>query len=118
MRLLKELDSRDSAEIGQELHDFAAELYPICRSITGDGIRQTLALIRSRIPLQVVEVPSGAAVFDWTIPKEWNIRDAYVKNSAGKRIIDFHRSNLHVLNYSTPIHTTMSLSELKPHLFS
>jgi aminopeptidase-like protein len=70
MRLLKEIEQTDPAEIGQELHCFAAELYPICRSITGDGIRRTLALIQHRIPLQIVEVPTGTTVFDWTIPKE------------------------------------------------
>ncbi len=80
MRLLKELDQEDLAEVGRELHRFAAELYPICRSITGDGIRQTLASIQKRIPLQIFEVPTGTTVFDWTVPKEWNIRDAYIKD--------------------------------------
>ena len=118
MRLLKELDQRNRAEIGQELHDFAAELYPICRSITGDGIRRTLALIEERIPLQFSEVPTGTAVFDWTVPKEWNIRDAYIKDASGNRVVDFLQCNLHVMNYSVPVHATMSLSELKPHLFT
>ena len=80
MHLLKEFDERTSAKTGQELHRFAAELYPICRSITGDGIRQTLASIQKRIPLKIFEVPTGTAVFDWTVPKEWNIRDAYIKD--------------------------------------
>jgi aminopeptidase-like protein len=118
MTLLKEFDRRGAATIGKELHRFAAELYPICRSITGDGIRQTLAMIGSRIPLQTFEVPTGTPVFDWTVPKEWNICDAYIKGPDGKRIVDFQESNLHVLNYSAPIHATMPLSELKPHLFS
>ena len=69
--------------MGQELHHFAADLYPICRSITGDGIRQTLAMIHDRVPLQTFEVPTGTPVFDWTVPKEWNIRDAYIADSAG-----------------------------------
>jgi len=118
MRLLKELDQKDPAAVGLELHNFAAELYPICRSITGDGIRQTLESVGRRIPLRTAEVPSGTPVFDWTVPKEWNIRDAYVNDSNGKRVVDFRRSNLHALNYSTPVHATMPLSELKPHLFT
>ena len=118
MLLLRELDQRTLEHIGEELHRFAAELYPICRSITGDGIRRTLSTIQKRIPLQISEVPSGTPVFDWTVPKEWNIRDAYVKAPDGKRVVDFQQSNLHVLNYSTPVHKTMQLSELKPHLFT
>ena len=118
MRLLKEFDQKNRAEIGEELHDFAAELYPICRSITGDGIRRTLALIQDRIPLQSSEVPTGTAVFDWTVPKEWNIRDAYIKDAGGRRVVDFLQCNLHVMNYSVPVHATMPLSELKPHLFT
>src|SRR5437667_2646229 len=99
------------ADVGAAMHDLIAELYPICRSITGNGARRTLALINQRIPIATFEVPSGTAVFDWTIPKEWNIRDAWIKSSRGDRIVDFQRSNLHVLNYSTPIRRTMSLSE-------
>jgi aminopeptidase-like protein len=118
MRLLKELDGRDLSEIGRDLHRFAAGLYPICRSITGDGIRQTLALIQNRIPLQTVEVPSGTPVFDWTVPKEWNIRDAYIKGPDGTRVVDFQRCNLHVMNYSVPVHAILPLSELRPHLFT
>jgi aminopeptidase-like protein len=116
--LLSELDEKDAAEIGKDLHRFAADLYPICRSITGAGIRQTLALIQQRIPLRTFEVPTGAAAFDWTVPKEWNIRDAYITKSGGKRILDFLQCNLHVMNYSVPVRATMSLSELKPHLFT
>jgi aminopeptidase-like protein len=118
MGLLKEFDQKELEKIGQDLHSFAAELYPICRSITGDGIRQTLTRIQKWIPLKTFEVPSGTAVFDWTVPKEWNIRDAYVKDASGQRIVDFQRSNLHVLNYSVPVHATIPLSELKPHLFA
>src|ERR1700685_2660445 len=118
MRILKELDQKDSGEIGRQLHDFASELYPICRSITGDGIRRTLASIQNRIPLQISEVPTGTPVFDWTVPKEWNIRDAYIKDSSGKNVVDFGQCNLHVLNYSIPVHATMPLDELKAHLFT
>ncbi len=87
----------------QKIYDLAVELYPICRSITGDGFRQSLAILGRRIPLQTFEVPSGTQVFDWTVPREWNIRDAYVKNARGERVIDFQRHNLHVLNYSLPV---------------
>ena len=118
MRLLKAIEQMDPTEIGRALHRFAAELYPLCRSITGDGLRQTLALIQHRIPLQIVEVPTGTTVFDWTIPQEWNIRDAYIKGPDGKRVVDFLQCNLHVLHYSTPVHATMPLSALKPHLFT
>jgi len=116
MHFLKELDQKDSMKIGRQLHAFAAELYPICRSITGDGIRRTLAMIQDRIPLQISEVPTGTSVFDWTVPKEWNIRDAYIKDSRGQRVVDFQCHNLHIVNYSVPVRATLSLSELQPHL--
>jgi aminopeptidase-like protein len=118
MRLLRDLARRDHAEVGRDLHRFATELYPICRSITGNGIRQTLSAIGRRISLQISEVPTGTQVFDWTVPKEWNIRDAYIKDASGKRIVDFQQCNLHVLNYSVPVHSTLSLDDLKPHLFT
>lgn len=95
-----------------------SELYPICRSITGNGVRETLRIIKKHIPLTIHEVPSGTRVFDWTIPKEWNIHDAYVKTSSGEKVIDFRKNNLHVLNYSVPVNKTLSLGELKEHLFS
>ena len=104
--------------IGHEMQRLIAELYPICRSITGNGFRETLQAVRRHIPLEVNEVPTGTPVFDWIVPKEWNIRDAYIKNTRGERVVDFQKSNLHVLNYSTPIRTKLSLAELKPHLFS
>ena len=100
MRLLKEFDQRNTDEIGMELHSFAAELYPICRSITGDGIRQTLGVIQKRIAMETTEVPTGTTVLDWTVPKEWNIRDAYIKDAKGNRVVDFLQCNLDVLNYS------------------
>jgi aminopeptidase-like protein len=118
MEILKELDMSDLGRLGQDLHAFASQLFPLCRSITGDGIRQTLALIEKQIPLQITEVPSGTAVFDWTVPREWNIRDAYIRIPGGERVVDFRKSNLHVVNYSKPVKATLSLGELKPKLFT
>ncbi len=106
----------DLASIGPAMHALVRQLYPICRSITGNGVRQTLARLQQEIPLEVHEVPSGTQVFDWTVPREWNIRDAYVKNSSGDRVIDFRRHNLHVVNYSVPVQGRMSLAQLRPHL--
>ena len=94
------------------------ELYPLCRSITGNGVRETLRIIKKQIPLQIHEIPTGTQVFDWTVPREWNISDAYVKDSRGDRVIDFQTCNLHVVNYSVPIKRRMSLAELRPHLFT
>ena len=108
----------DAVPAGEAMHRLAADLFPICRSITGDGVRETLRRLQVHAPLTVREVPSGTSVFDWTVPKEWNITDAYIKNSAGDRVVDFKKSNLHVLGYSIPIHTRMSLGELKPHLIT
>ena len=94
------------------------ELYPICRSITGGGYRQTMRQIQQVIPVKIHEVSSGTEVFDWTVPKEWNIRDAYVKGPSGTKVIDFKQHNLHVLQYSVPVHLTLPLRELKQHLYS
>jgi aminopeptidase-like protein len=110
-------ESGDSPETGGMLR-LIEELYPICRSITGDGVRRTLDLIGRHIPLEVHEVPSGTRVFDWTVPKEWNIRDAYVIDPDGNKIIDFKASNLHVLNYSVPVDARVTLDELKKHLYT
>jgi len=118
MNLLKAFDETDLASIGRELYAVAANMFPICRSITGNGIRQTLNIIKQHIPIQTFEVPSGTSVFDWTVPKEWNIRDAYIKIPGGPRVVDFKHNNLHVMNYSVPVRGTMPLSELTPHLFS
>jgi aminopeptidase-like protein len=112
------LDRLDDPEVGPILHGLAAELYPICRSITGAGVRETLASLRRKVDLRITETPSGTSVFDWTIPREWTIRDAYVKNAGGERVIDFRRNNLHVVGYSTPVHAWMPLSELKKHIFT
>jgi aminopeptidase-like protein len=105
-------------ERANEMYQLITELYPICRSITGNGFRETLRRIGKHIPLTVHEVPTGTRVFDWTVPREWNIRDAYIKNSRGEKIIDFHKSNLHVVSYSVPIQQKLSLDELKAHLFT
>jgi aminopeptidase-like protein len=104
--------------VGEELFELVAELYPICRSITGDGVRRTLELVGREIDLEVHEVPSGTQVFDWTVPREWNIRDAFVANAAGERVIDFQAHNLHVMSYSVPVHATVPLHQLKQHLFT
>lgn len=104
---------------GDQMLALARELYPICRSITGDGVRETLDILGAHLPLERQEVPSGTPVLDWTVPREWNIRDAWVKDADGKRVIDFAASNLHVVNYSVPVPTQrMSLAELQPHLHS
>ena len=112
------LQEKDVQDSGNDMYDLVKELFPICRSITGDGVRQTLEIIRKQIPLKIHEIPSGTKVFDWIIPKEWNINDAYVKNSKNEKIIDFKKSNLHVLNYSVPINKKISLDELKKHIFT
>jgi len=105
-------------DAGQEMFRLIERLYPICRSITGNGVRETLRILKEYIPLQVIEVPTGTQVFDWTVPKEWNIKDAYVKNSKGKIIIDFKKSNLSVVSYSSPVNKSLSLEELKEHLYT
>lgn len=108
----------DLAAVGREIYSLIEELFPICRSITGNGVRQTLRRLQQIIPLTTHEVPSGTQVFDWTVPKEWNITDAYVKSSRGERIIDFRKSNLHVLNYSIPVNKVVPLDKLREHLFT
>jgi aminopeptidase-like protein len=104
------------ASSGDWMHALATELFPICRSITGDGLRATLRRIQQEIPITIHEVPSGTPVLDWVIPDEWNIRDAWIANARGERVIDFRRNNLHVVNYSVPVRARMQLAELRPHL--
>lgn len=105
--------------VGQGLYDLATRLFPICRSITGDGFRLSLEMIREQVPeMQVFEVPTGTQVFDWTIPREWNIRGGWIRNKQGETIIDFRNSNLHVLGYSVPIHQTVSREELLEHVYT
>ncbi len=108
----------DCGRIGDAIYALAAELFPICRSITGDGVRETLATLGRHIPLAVQEVPTGTPVFDWTVPREWTIRDAYIKNAAGERVVDFRAHSLHVLNYSAPVRRTLPLAELKAHIYT
>jgi len=103
---------------GTEIHQLIERLYPICRSITGDGFRESMEVLKQYIPLDLHEVPSGTQVFDWIVPREWNIRDAYVRNSNGEKVVDFKESNLHILNYSVPVNRKVNLAELKEHLFS
>jgi aminopeptidase-like protein len=103
---------------GDAIHEFLAELYPICRSITGDGTRETLRRMARHVPLSIVEVPTGTPVFDWTVPQEWNVNGAYVADEQGRRIVDFERHNLHLVNYSIPFDGTLTKDELTPHLHS
>jgi aminopeptidase-like protein len=109
-------DQLKTEGIGEDIYDLAASLYPICRSITGDGLRATLDLLGQHIDLDTFEVPTGTRAFDWTVPREWNIRDAFIKDASGRKIVDFARSNLHVVSYSIPVRRHMSLSELKEHI--
>src|SRR5215831_3006447 len=108
----------DDCGIGEEIFALAADMYPVCRSITGNGVRDTLRRLQRHVPLDTHEVPTGTAVFDWTVPREWNIRDAWVKNARGEKVIDFQKHSLHVLNYSMPFRGRLPLSELKAHLFT
>ena len=108
--------------LGRDLYALAARLFPICRSITGDGVRETLKLLQTHLgangQLSIQEVPSGTGVFDWTVPQEWNCHGAYIANSRGERVVDFARSNLHVVSYSMPVRAKLNLAELRPHLHS
>ena len=106
------------SKLAENASNLIDRLYPICRSITGPGVRETLSILREIIPIDLHEVPSGTKAFDWVIPNEWAIRDAYVKNMSGERIIDFQEHNLHLVNYSIPFEGTLTIEELKPHLFS
>ncbi|WP_030381122.1 MULTISPECIES: DUF4910 domain-containing protein [unclassified Streptomyces] len=102
--------------VGEEMHALVERLYPLCRSITGDGVRETLRIVDEYVPLQVHEVPTGTQVLDWTVPREWNIRDAYIADADGRRVVDFRESSLHVLGYSVPVAARMPLSELRDRL--
>jgi aminopeptidase-like protein len=112
------LNDLEPSQVGKEMYRFIVELYPFCRSITGDGVRETLRKVGGHIPLDIHEVATGTQVFDWTIPKEWNIKDAYIMNSRGDRVVDFRQSNLHVVGYSMPVRAKMSLEDLKNHIYT
>ena len=111
-----ELASAVAPATGERMYRLIEELYPICRSITGNGVRRTLDIIGRYVPLQRSEVPSGTRVFDWTVPKEWNIRDAYIRGPSGAKVVDFNRSNLHVVSYSQPVRARLPLTELRARL--
>jgi aminopeptidase-like protein len=105
-----------AVDAGTRMHDLATRLFPYCRSITGDGVRQTLHDLAERIPLELHEVASGTQVLDWTVPDEWNISDAYIAAPDGRRVVDFRESNLHVVSYSEPVRETLALDALRPRL--
>jgi aminopeptidase-like protein len=100
------------------MYSLIERLFPICRSITGEGVRQSLSILAEFLPLEVTEVPSGTPVLDWVVPREWNIREAYIEDPQGQRIVDFRANNLHVVGYSVPVDVRLSLEELQPHLHS
>lgn len=108
----------DFDDCGRAMHRLLARLFPICRSITGNGVRQTLDVLQQQVPLTTHEVPSGTKVLDWIVPREWNIRDAYIMDEHGSKIVDFKKNNLHVVGYSVPVDKTVSLAELQEHLYS
>jgi len=108
----------DLLAAGQGMYRLMVELYPLCRSITGEGLRATLRRLAQEIPLTIHEVATGTPVLDWTVPKEWNIHDAFIAEASGQRIVDFRDHNLHVVNYSAPVRERMSLADLRPHLHS
>jgi aminopeptidase-like protein len=110
------LDAFDQAEIGREAFELMRRLFPLCRSLTGSGVRATFDVLEEHVPLVRTEVPSGTQVFDWTVPDEWNVREAYVVGPDGRRLADLRDSSLHVVSYSEPVRATLSLDELRPRL--
>ncbi|MDF3156513.1 DUF4910 domain-containing protein [Mesorhizobium sp. XAP10] len=105
-----------SISVGQEIYALAERLFPICRSITGDGVRRTLDILSGHIDLERHEVPTGTQVLDWTVPREWNIRSASITGPDGQTVVDFADSNLHIVNYSVPFTGILPLNELKAHI--
>jgi aminopeptidase-like protein len=110
------MQGASAEESGEALYELAQKLYPICRSITGPGVRQTLDVLSNFIDLSITEIRTGTDVFDWTIPNEWSVKDAYIASIDGQRLIDFHAHSLHVLNYSAPFKGRVTMEELRPHL--
>lgn len=104
-------------QAGETMMALARRLYPINRSLTGEGVRETLSILGERLSLDLVEVPSGTSVYDWTVPPEWNAREAWIADSAGRRIVDLRSSTLHVVGYSVPVTARMSGRELRDRLF-
>jgi aminopeptidase-like protein len=111
-------DGLDAAGAGAAVYELARELFPLPRSLTGDGVRETLRLVGELVPLEVTEVPTGTPIFDWTVPREWNVRDAWIADPTGRRIVDYRASNLHVLGYSRPVRETLTGAELRERLHS
>lgn len=105
-------------ETGLAIHALAGRLFPVCRSITGNGVRETIGILRDHIDLRLHEVPTGTQIFDWVIPPEWNINEAYIKDAAGRKIVDFVANNLHVMGYSRAVRRTLPLGELKKHIYT
>ncbi|MDA8020227.1 MAG: DUF4910 domain-containing protein [Thermoanaerobaculia bacterium] len=118
----KDGEGRDEVEAGESVFALVERAFPICRSITGNGVRETLRLLQEEIgdgaKLEVREIPTGTQVFDWRVPKEWNVRGAWIDGPGGQRVVDFADHNLHLLNYSMPFRGTLGLEELKSHLYS
>lgn len=118
MGMSKVREQVNAPRAGEQMYAMIEQMYPLCRSITGDGVRRTLDIVGQHIPLTIHEVPSGTPAFDWTVPDEWNLRNAYIRNPRGETVLDFHESNLHVVSYSMPVHRTITLDELKSHAFT
>jgi aminopeptidase-like protein len=110
--------ARSADAVGRDAYELIRRLFPLCRSLTGDGVRATFDVLEDEIPITRTEVPSGTKVFDWTVPDEWSIRDAYIAAPDGTRVVDFRRSSLHVVSYSEPVRTTLPLEQLRSHLFT
>jgi aminopeptidase-like protein len=109
----------EPSELGKSMHELASELWPIARSITGPGVRKTLEILQREIPeLTVGSIPSGTKCFDWTIPEEWSISEAFIEDESGHRILDFQNNNLHVVGYSVPVDEWLDLPQLQSHLHS
>ena len=109
-------DSQVHSSSGRSIYELASRLFPICRSLTGDGVRETLAIVGEHLPLKIHKIQTGTQLFDWQAPQEWLIRDAYIMDSAGRRVVDFAKHNLHVVNFSTPVRKKFTLNELKEHI--